>query len=112
MAQVTVANADTQPEGSFHALLLDGSLAVNAPEWIRSFSGRRIIVQNESKSIVWTDDAVQAAQSVLQLAEGQEIRRQRVGRSVWTIVVYIFAGLFMLQLLFILFAFGISLVIG
>ena len=111
-AQVTVANADTQPEGSFHALLLDGSLAVNAPEWIRSFSGRRIIVQNESKSIVWTDDAVQAAQSVLQLAEGQEIRRQRVGRSVWTIVVYIFAGLFMLQLLFILFAFGISLVIG
>ena len=111
-AQVTVANADSQPEGSFHALLLDGTLAVNAPEWIRSFSGRRIIVQNESKSIVWTDDAAQAAQSVLQLAEGQEIRRQRVGRSAWTIVVYVFAGLFMLQLLFILFAFGISLVVG
>ena len=111
-AQVTVANADSQPEGNFHALLLDGSLAVNAPEWIRSFSGRRIIVQNESTNIVWTDDAVQAAQSVLQLAEGQEIRRQRVGRSAWTILVYVFAGLFMLQLLFILFAFGISLVVG
>ena len=110
-AQVTVANADSQPEGNFHALLLDGSLAVNAPEWIRSFSGRRIIVQNESKSIVWTDDAAQAAQSVLQLAEGQEIRRQRVGRSAWTIVVYVFAGLFLLQMLFILFAFGISLVV-
>lgn len=109
-AQVAVANADSPPEGNFHAILLDGSVAVNAPEWIRSFNGRRIIVQNESKSIVWTDDAVQAAQSVQQLAEGQDVHRQRIGRSAWTIVIYVFAGLFMLQLLFILLAFGISLV--
>ena len=110
--QVTVVDADGRPEGSFHALLLDGSLAVDAPEWVRSFSGRRIIVQNETKNIVWTDDAAQAAQSIQQLAEGQEIRRQRLGRSAWTIVVYVFAALFMLELLFMLLTFGISLVVG
>jgi hypothetical protein len=110
--RVTVANTDDRPEGSFHAILVDGSVAVNAPEWIRSFGGRKIVVQNESKEIVWTDDAAQAAQSIQQLAEGQEIRRQRIGRSAWTIVVYVFAALFMLQWLFLLLMFGISLVVG
>jgi hypothetical protein len=70
------------------------------------------VVQNESKDIVWTDDAVQAAQSVQQLAEGQEVRKQKLGRSAWTIVVYVFAGLFLLQLLLMLFALGISFVSG
>jgi hypothetical protein len=87
-------------------------LTVDAPEWIRSFGGRRIIVQNETKNIVWTDNPTQAAQSVQQLAEGQEIRRQGSGRSAWTIVVYVFAALFMFELLLILLAFGISLVVG
>jgi hypothetical protein len=110
--RVSVVPADGQPEGSFHAILLDGGLAVDAPEWIRSFRGRRIIVQNESKNIVWTDDAAQAAQSVQQLAEGQEIRRQGIGRSAWTTIVYVFAALFMLELIFVLLTFGISLVVG
>ena len=109
--QLTSTNPDVKPAGDFQAILLDGSLAVDAPEWIRSFNGRRIIVQNEAKDIVWTDDAAQAAQSVQQLAEGQELRKQRLGRSTWTIVVYVFAALFMLQLLFILLALGISLVV-
>ena len=68
------------------------------------------MVQNEAKDIVWTDDAVQAAQSVQQLAEGQEIQKQKTGRSPWTIAMYVFAALFMLQLLFLLLALGISLV--
>ena len=85
---------------------------MDAPEWIRTFHGSRIVVQNEAKDIVWTDDAAQAAQSVQQLAEGQEIRRQKMGRSAWTIVAYVFAALFMLQLLFILLSVGISLVVG
>lgn len=110
--QITVANPSGRPEGNFNAILLNGSLAVDAPEWIRSFNGSRIVVQNESKDIVWSDDAAQAAQSVQQLAEGQEVRRPRIGRSAWTIVIYVFAGLFMLQLLFILLALGISLVVG
>ena len=110
--QVTTTNPDVKPGGDFNAILLDGSLAVDAPEWIRSFNGNRIVVQNEAKDIVWTDDAAQAAQSVQQLAEGQEVRKQRIGRSAWTIIVYVFAALFMLQLLFLLLTLGISLVIG
>ena len=109
--QITTTNPDVKPAGNFHAILLDGGLAVNAPEWIRSFNGRRIVVQNEAKDIVWTDDAAQAAQSVQQLAEGQELRKQRIGRSAWSIVVYVFAALFLLELLFILLALGISLVV-
>jgi hypothetical protein len=110
--RVTNTDPDVRPEGEFDAILLDGNLAVNAPEWIRSFHGSRIVVQNEARDVVWADDAAQAAQSVQQLAEGQEVRRQRLGRSAWTIVVYVFAGLFLLQLLFMLVAFGISLVVG
>jgi hypothetical protein len=108
--QVTVTNPEAKPEGNFNAILLNGSLAVDAPDWIRSFNGSRIVVQNDAKDIVWTDDAVQAAQSVQELAEGQEIHKQKMGRSPWMIAIYVFAALFMLQLLFLLLAFGISLV--
>jgi hypothetical protein len=109
--QVAVTNPEAEPEGNFNAILLNGDLAVNAPEWIRLFNGSRIVVQNEAKDIVWTDDAVQAAQSVQKLAEGQEIQKQKTSRSPWTIVVYIFAALFAVQLLFMLLALGISLVV-
>ena len=110
--QVMVTSPDARPEGNFNALLLNGSLAVNAPEWIRSFNGSRLVVQDEAQDLVWADDAAQAAQSVQQLAEGQDVRRQKVGRSPMTIVVYVFAALFLLQLLFGLLIFGISLVVG
>jgi hypothetical protein len=110
--RVTTTNATGKPEGTFDAILLEGGLAVDAPEWIRSFSGNRIVVQNESKSLVWADDASQAVQSVQQLAEGQEIRRQKMGRSPWTVIVYVFAALFMIELLFLLLTLGISLVAG
>jgi hypothetical protein len=108
--QVTVTNPEARPEGNFNAILLNGSLAVDAPDWIRSFNGSRIVVQNEAKDIVWTDDAVQAVQSIQQLAEGEEILKQKTGRSPWMIAMYVFAALFMLQLLFLLLALGISLV--
>ncbi|HSL44273.1 MAG TPA: DUF5671 domain-containing protein [Anaerolineales bacterium] len=110
--RVAVTSPEERPAGNFNALLLSGSLAVDAPEWIRSFNGSRIVVQNEAKDLVWTDDALQAAQSVQQLAEGQSIQRQKLGRSPWSIVVYVFAALFILQLLFVLLSLGISLVVG
>ena len=111
--QITTTNPDVRPEGDFNAILLNGALAVDAPEWIRSFKGNRVVVQNEAKDIVWTDNAAQAAQSVQQLAEGEEVvRPQKVGRSAWTFLIYIFAALFMLELLFVLLTFGISLVAG
>jgi hypothetical protein len=107
---VAVIHPDAKPEGNFNALLLNGSLAMNAPEWIRSFQGSRIVVQDEARDLVWTDSPAQAAQSLQQLAEGQEIHKQKTGRSPWMIAVYVFAALFAAQLLFILLAFGISLV--
>ncbi len=110
--QVAVAKPDAKPEGDFQTLLLSGSLAVDAPEWVRSFNGNRIVVQNEAKDIVWANDPAQAAQSVQQLAEGQEVRRQKTGRSPWMIVVYIFAALFGFMLLMALLSLGISLVAG
>jgi len=112
-APVTVTTASEKPEGDFNAVVLPGSLAATgAPEWIHSFDETRIIVQDDAKDIVWTDDAEQAAQSVQQLAEGQEIRTQKTGRSSWTYVVYVFAALFGLLLLLILISLGISLVVG
>lgn len=109
--QVTTTNPDVKPSGDFNAILLNGDLAVDAPEWIRSFNGRRIVVASDTKDILWTDDATRAVQFIQQLAEGQEVRKGRVGRSAWTILVYVFAALFMLQLLFLVLAFGISLVV-
>jgi hypothetical protein len=111
-APVTVTAVAEKPDGNFNAVVLNGSLAVDAPEWIRSFDGSRIIVQDDAKGLIWTDDAVQAAQSIQQLAEGQEIRMQKTGRSPWMFVVYIFAALFGLILLLILVSLGISLVVG
>ena len=108
--QVNIANPSESPQGNFNAIVLSGSTAVNGPEWIRSFGGNKVIVQDETKHIVWTDDAAQAAQSVQQLAEGEEIRIQKPSRSGWIYVVYVFAALFALQILFILLAVGISFV--
>jgi hypothetical protein len=110
--QVTVTRPSEKPEGAFHVLLLDGGLAVDAPGWVRSFDGSRIVVRNEAKDIVWTDDAFQAAQSVQQLAEGQEIRKPKTGRSAWMIVIYVFAAMFGLLLLMMLLSLGIRLVTG
>ncbi|MDQ2690934.1 MAG: DUF5671 domain-containing protein [Chloroflexota bacterium] len=110
--QVTVTGSQVRPEGNFNAIMLPGRLAVDAPEWIRSFPGRKIVVQDETEDILWAEDPVRAAQSVQQLAEGQEIRRKTVMRSAWSVLVYIFAGLFLLQLLFMILVFGISFVTG
>lgn len=110
--QVTVSPPDQKPEGEYKAVVLTGSLAVDAPAWIKSFGGDRIIVQNEASDLVWADDAAQAAESVQRMAEGQEIQKKKATRSAWTYVVYVFAALFALQLLFMLLMFGISLVTG
>lgn len=110
--QVSVTTPTAKPDGNFNALILGGGLAVNAPEWIRSFGGNRIIVENEAQHLAWAEDASQAGQFVRQLAEGEEIRKQKQKSSAWMIVVYVFAALFALQFLFVLLTIGISLVAG
>ena len=111
--QVTVTTPDKKPNGDFSAVILSGSLAAaGAPAWIRSFGGKQVIVQNEAGDIVWADDEVQAAESVQRMAEGQEVQKKKPTRSAWTYVIYVFAALFAIELLFFLLAFGISLVTG
>jgi hypothetical protein len=102
---VTVASE--KPPGKFNALVLSGGVALNAPDWIRSFRGSRIIVPTEAKDLIWAGgvhrQAVQqAAQALRQLAEGQEVRQGTGVHSAWMIVVYIAAALFGLELLFML----------
>ena len=109
--QITVTTPSEKPQGDFSAIVINGSLAAEgAPAWIRSFGGSRIIVQNEAENLVWADDSAQAGKFVQQLAEGEEIHKQKQSRSAWTYVVYVFAALFALQLLFFALAIGISLV--
>ena len=110
--QVTVGTPKEKPEGEFNAMVISGSLAFDAPAWIKSFAGNRIIVQNEASDLVWAEDAGQAAESVQRMAEGQEVQKKKPTRSAWTYVIYVFAALFAIELLFFLLAFGISLVTG
>ncbi|HEY9153075.1 MAG TPA: DUF5671 domain-containing protein [Anaerolineales bacterium] len=100
--------ASEKPQGKFNAVVLSGSSAVNAPEWICSFNGSRIIVPNEAQGFIWVGgvdkSAIEdAAQVVRQLAEGQEIRKQR-SNSAWRFIVYAAAVLFGLQFLFVILA--------
>jgi len=110
--QITVATLQEKPQGDFGAVILSGGLAMDAPAWIKAFGGNRIIVQNEASDLVWADDAVQAAESVQSMAEGQGVQKKKQARSAWTYVVYVFAALFAFELLFILLSLGISLVTG
>ena len=100
------------------AVILPGSLAVTTPKnveaWINSLNGSRLIVPDEAAGLYWMNDFGQAAESVRALAEGQELRPKSAIKStpVWTYVAYIFAALFAIQLLFMLLAFGVSMVTG
>ena len=110
-APVIVTDPSSKPEGNFRALIVGGSLAAgDAPDWIRSFNGDRVIVRDDAQNLVWADDAPQAAQSIQKLAEGENIQRQKPARSPWIILIYIFAALFGLLLVTMLLSIGISLV--
>lgn len=109
--------ADTKAD----VVILSGSLAVDTPKnaeaWIRSFDGTRLIVPDDAAGVYWLNDYGQAVDSVRALAEGQTpfgVRPQSAMKAIpaWTYIAYVFAALFALQLLFILFAFGVSLVTG
>jgi hypothetical protein len=114
---VTVINvkdgipADTKAD----AVILPGSLAVDMPKnfeaWIHSFNGTKLIVTEDAAGVQWLNDYGQAAETIRALAEGEELRPHSAKSTpAWTYVAYVFAALFALELLFVLFAFGASLV--
>lgn len=100
------------------AIILPGSLAVspqgNVGVWIQSFGGSKLIVPDEAAGVWWLNDFGQVADSAKALAEGQDIRPQSAVRTtpVWTYIAYVFAALFACQLVFMLLAFGVSMVTG
>lgn len=62
---------------------------------------------------MWAGDEGQAALAARQLAEGQEVRmKKNKGASGWTILVYVAAALFVLQILFVLLAIVLSTLFG
>lgn len=113
---------DGLPEGAeaARAVVLPSTLAFNPPEalrlWLKEYDGHKIIVPVETPGWYWPggfprNGVSMAAQMVRQLAEGQEMRAFG-GTSTLQVVAYVFAILFGIQILFGVFAFGISLVVG
>jgi hypothetical protein len=118
-----VMQSASQPvarEAAPKAVLVPGNLAVNPPaplrKWLDSYTGSKLIIPHAAQGWLWTGGlrplpaaAIQAAQTVRQLAEGQEVRQQ-AGTSGWMVVVYIVAGLFGLEILGLFISLGISLI--
>lgn len=97
------------------AVILPASLALDPPEalrkWLQAFSGEKIVVAEAIPG--WVMSALtpgQAARSARQAAEGEEIRLARPSAA-WETVKTVAVVLLGIQLLFMLFGLGISLVV-
>lgn len=115
LVAVVAAAGEVRSDAAYQAVILPASLAF-APDfpllgWLRQFNGTRLIVPDKGMDSLWADNAEQAAVFARQLSEGQTIRRQK-RTSAWTVVIYIFAILFAIQLAFGLLVFGLSLIFG
>ncbi|PKN90632.1 MAG: hypothetical protein CVU44_23050 [Chloroflexi bacterium HGW-Chloroflexi-6] len=110
------------PDGaeSARVVALPADLALNPPEalrlWLNAYQGQRVVAPSASSGWWWAGSVsahpeIQAAQIIRQLADG-ETPRQSAGLPAWTVVAYVFAILFALQVVFILLSLGISLVAG
>jgi len=98
------------------AVILPASLALDPPaalrKWLKAFGGEKIIVGEAGSG--WVLSAltpVQAAQSARQVAEGEEVRLARPSAA-WEVVKTIAVVLLGIELLFMLFGLGMSLVVG
>jgi hypothetical protein len=96
------------------AVILPASLVVEPPEalrkWLKTFSGEKIVVGQAVSG--WVLNALtpeQAARSARQAAEGEEIRLARPSAA-WNVVQTVAVVILGVELLFFLFALGISLV--
>jgi hypothetical protein len=109
---VPVTVTTRQPRGRFDAMIVSGSRLLDAPAWVRLFRGARIVVPDEAGGLHWAggidaDPIHRAALTARQLAEGQEVSRH-ARRSGWTVLVYIAAALFGLQMILMLLVLVIS----
>jgi hypothetical protein len=109
---VPVTVSARQPRGKFDAMIINGSQLLDAPLWVRHFSGTRIVVPDSAEGLHWAggvdaNPIQKAALTVRQLAEGQ-VAPQPTRHSGWRVIVYIAAGLFGLQLILMLVSLVIS----
>lgn len=99
--------------GKARAVVLPSALALDPPEalrlWLRDYPGQKIVVPAEEAGWLFWPAGTSRPQLVRQLADGQELSPP-AGTAGWQIVAYIFAVLFALELAFVLFAFGLSLI--
>jgi hypothetical protein len=97
------------------AVILPASLALDPPDalrkWLKGFSGEKIVVGEAASG--WVLSALtpeRAAQSARQAAEGEQVRLARPSAT-WEIVKTVAVVLLGIELLFILFGLGMSLVV-
>ena len=98
------------------AVIIPGSLALDPPDalrqWLKTFGGEKIIVGEAGSG--WVLSALtpeQAARSARQAAEGEEVRLARPSAA-WEVVKTVAVVLLGIELLFMLFGLGMSLVVG
>jgi hypothetical protein len=78
-------------------------------KWLKGFRGEKIVVAEAAPGWVLTAlTPEQAAQSVRQVAEGEEVRLARPS-PIWEIVKIVAVIILGLQILLILFSLGVSL---
>jgi hypothetical protein len=98
------------------AVILPSTLALDPPatlhKWLKAFAGEKIVVGEAASG--WVLNALtpaQAAQSARQVAEGEGIRLARPSPA-WEVIKTIAVVLLGIELLFMLFGLGMSLVVG
>ena len=120
---VVTHRLDLEPLGIEQAaarvLVLPAALAAQPPDsltnWLKDYTGQRIVVPLPSEKWIWLGNAprstrdlvAETARAVRSLAEGRGIH-PTVPSGPWTIVSYILAGLFALELLLMLFSLAMS----
>ncbi|GAB4420057.1 MAG: hypothetical protein Kow002_08210 [Anaerolineales bacterium] len=97
------------------AVILPVALAVNPPDrlrlWLKKFSGEKVVVTGAiSGWVVTALSPEQAAVSVRQLAEGEKVQLKSPSAA-WEVIKIIAVVILGLELLFFLFALGISVVV-
>ncbi|HLE15024.1 MAG TPA: DUF5671 domain-containing protein [Anaerolineales bacterium] len=105
------------------AVILPGGQLAQLPEalrlWLQSYPGARLALPSRSEGWTWIGGpgksidplARQAAVTIRRLAEGEQISPNREG-SPWMTLVYILAGLFVIEVLLAVVAFFFSLFAG
>ena len=116
LVSVMADSGQIPADAPYQAVILPLSAAMHPPEglkaWLENFGGRQIILPDEAGGALLAGDAREAARMTQQLAGGHEAASGgRATQPGWMIVVYVFAALFALQLLFGLLVLGISTIV-